>query len=99
MRQRACALDLVRQPMSDPIIRKGEHVTCTNGYVICEVLEDIHLGDMNWGAKMGEWTQLHPMAMRYPPSCAQCGGAWFRDGQMHIEDGTWRPGPPKGRID
>ena len=75
-----------------PILKKGDFITCTNGHVIGEVLEDIGLGTMNWGAMIGKWRQEdHPMigSMRIP-KCALCGAEFMGEaGGLHISG--WRP--------
>ncbi len=74
-----------------PILRKGDHITCTNGHVIGEVLEDIGLGTMNWGAMIGKWRQEdHPIPGSMKTSkCAICGAEFMREaGGLHISG--WR---------
>ena len=82
----------------DPVVRKGEKVTCTNGHVICEAIEDVWPHSMNWGALFGNWTQPEIMTGSMTvPHCDQCGAEFIKPKtwQMHFEDGTWRPEPPK----
>ena len=41
------------------IVHKGEKITCTNGHVIGECLEDLSLGSHTgtWGDCFGNWQQ------------------------------------------
>lgn len=83
-----------------PLISKGEKITCTNGHVIGEALDDVNAGDLNWGAKFGNWTQdAHPEIARIEiPPCKTCGakyiklspGPYMGVWKIHFEDGTWR---------
>jgi hypothetical protein len=84
--------------MSDPIWRKGDLITCENGHVIGEALEDVFLHQHvnSWGDCFGNWRQDHHpvVGSMDKPVCAVC-GANFLDPQegswrMHAGDG-WRP--------
>lgn len=67
--------------MSDPVYRKGDIIVCFHGHVVGEVLEDVHLGDMPWADKFGNWAQDH-MPPKFgtleKPVCAICGGPVFK---------------------
>lgn len=88
--------------MSDPVIRKGEKVTCTNGHVICEALDDVHWGDVNWGEKFGNWRQedIPSAGSMHKPPCMICGADFIaaNSWDMHFQDGKWKPRPPPGFI-
>lgn len=59
------------------MITKGEHLTCTNGHIIADVLCDLRIGDMpnTWGQAFGNWRQTETpvVGSRYVPTCAVCG--------------------------
>lgn len=82
-----------------PLIYKGDKITCTNGHVIGEALEDVNEGDLNWGAKFGNWTQEdHPtLGDIRKPQCATCGAPFIseRGWCIHFESG-WKPKEWKG---
>lgn len=46
-----------------PLFSKGDVVVCTNGHVICELVKDLNIGDMNWGTAFGNWTQPDPIGL------------------------------------
>ena len=75
-----------------PILKKGDLITCTNGHVIGEVLEDIGAGTMAWGQYIGKWRQDdHPVpGSSHVPTCATCGARFIGDDwSLHISG--WRP--------
>ena len=79
--------------LGSAMIKKGDHVTCTNGHIIADVLEDIGLGTVAWGQYIGNWRQEdHPRIGEMNPStkCATC-GAVFMDDAWRLHISGWRP--------
>lgn len=52
---------------------KGSVVRCPNGHLICEAMEDIAWGDLNWGLKFGNWRCEPPQLGGEWPRCHVCG--------------------------
>jgi hypothetical protein len=82
--------------MSELVWKKGDLITCENGHVIGEALEDVfmygHVG--TWGACFGNWRQAeHPLVGSMDkPACVVCGANFIDPDswRMHSEAG-WRP--------
>jgi hypothetical protein len=74
---------------SDPsTVFAGEQVVCQdNGHLICEIIEDIHYGDLNWTRKLGKWQMPKPI-QGSRPVCHVCGGLWW-DGTLYIKGRGW----------
>jgi hypothetical protein len=68
--------------------RKGELVTCEAGHIICEVMEDIALGQLNWHEHLGAWRLEHPPALGSQMICP-CGERWGSEDSLHIKDRGW----------
>jgi hypothetical protein len=76
--------------------RKGEHITCINGHVICEIAHDIQKGDARNGDDFTNWQQPQPDKEKSVAEirCTQCRGVWIRGSstggyQFHFSTG-WR---------
>ncbi len=75
------------------VAKKGEKVTCTNGHVICEVVDDLYVGRTLWGDCFGAWRQPPPVpGTTDKPPCIICGAPFIASDSwaFHYEDGTWR---------
>ena len=77
---------------------KGDEVTCENGHVICEVAENIKLGDMHKTSHFTRWRQSKPQPYDTEDKvkCGVCGAKYWHgfEGQhFHFSDG-WRMRPP-----
>ena len=77
------------------IVHKGEKITCTNGHVIGECLEDLSLGSHTgtWGDCFGNWQQddVPKVGSMHISKCAICGADFMSPEGFHYEDGTWKP--------
>lgn len=79
------------------LLKAGDKITCTNGHVIGEVLQDIDIGTMAWGQHIGNWRQKdHPvMGAMHQPVCETCGARFVGkdddswNWSLHISG--WRP--------
>lgn len=75
--------------MTKPSAKAGEQITCTNGHVVCEVIEDIFAGDVDYARKLGNWRQPIPF-IGSQPVCAVCGAKFYTGAIVfHFADG-WR---------
>ena len=80
-------------------LKKGEHVTCTNGHVICDLLCDLSFGGMpdTWADAFGNWRQddRPKLGSMHQPKCAICGApflsAWDWGWSHHMEIDGWQP--------
>lgn len=82
--------------MSEPLVAKGDRITCTNGHVIGEAIEPVRLGDVGWYSKFS-WTENAPSQVTpiVEARCLLCGASFVAPRgptvwQMHFDDGTWR---------
>lgn len=77
------------------LVYKGDRVTCTNGHVIGDVLEN-----MNWGDKPNAWSDAFawrqadmppkPGSM-VKPKCATCGAPFISEMGWAFHISGWRP--------
>ena len=76
-----------------PILKKGDFITCTNGHVIGEVLEDVGFGTVAWGNYIGKWRQDDvPIAgAMHKPKCAICGAPFIAEDSWDLHISGWRP--------
>lgn len=85
--------------MTEPIARKGEQITCTNGHVICEIVEDLYAWKpIPWGFAIGNWREGQerpaPGSM-HKPKCSLCGADFIRPDSwdFHFARNGWRTTP------
>ena len=78
-------------PAAQPGPRKGEFVTCTDGHMICEVMEDIDRGSFRWAEKLGAWRISDPPVIGQPDPRCPCGALWVRSGlgSLHVKGRGW----------
>lgn len=72
--------------------RKGEWFVCPNGHRVAQALEDINEGEMNWGAKVGNWQMPEP-AVGALTSCERCGAQFVCPvgfGAILVTETYWR---------
>jgi len=68
--------------------KKGDILMCRNGHEICELIEDLNVGDMNWASKFGKWRQPEPTVGGPAPLCAVCGVNVFDMGSIILSPGS-----------
>lgn len=67
--------------MSKLVAPKGSLVLCKNGHVLCELADDLYLGDMNYSAKFVKWRKMKsPSIGQLEVRCPDC------DVLVHVED-------------
>ncbi len=72
---------------------KGDKITCANGHLIGEVLEDLRAGAKTgtWGECFGNWTQddVPKVGSMHKPVCAICGAPFIAEDSwaFHYENG------------
>jgi hypothetical protein len=54
-------------------VKKGEVFSCENGHEMCEALDDIPIGELNWHQKIGKWRQHEIRQGELWPMCDICG--------------------------
>lgn len=70
--------------MTEPHLKKGEIITCENGHEVCEIIQDVYLGQMNWHLCLGKWRQSEPKPGARLPDCEICRGTVFSDWGMYV---------------
>lgn len=40
------------------VIPRNAHLTCRSGHLMCVAVEDVRVGDSEWGAKFGGWERF-----------------------------------------
>lgn len=69
-------------------MKVGTFITCENGHVVAEVLEDIYPGDMNYTRKVGNWRIFEePDPGDRDPRCGCNARFWSVDHGYHTEAG------------
>lgn len=66
-------------------VKAGQPYYCANGHFMCEALDDIEVGETNWGHKIGNFREgiSAPKTGGGFPICPECGSTvilWQRDG-------------------
>jgi hypothetical protein len=74
--------------------KKGEHITCENGHVVCEMAKTVLYGSHQKAAQITNWRQKEPRVGDMVPVCEKCGAEFYRNPQdkgisMHFKEG-WR---------
>lgn len=78
--------------MRQPIFKKDDLITCTNGHIVGRVVRDVGLGDLDWGAAF-DWQQEDapvPGSM-YAPKCEKCGAPFIESPSWRVHIAGWRP--------
>lgn len=56
-----------------PVHKRGDTIKCHNGHDLCDVAEDVYLGDMDWARKFVNWRCDAPVVGGPRPTCRLCG--------------------------
>ncbi len=59
--------------------KKGEHIICENGHVICEIAKTVLTGNYQKGGELTNWRQKEPRIGDSVPLCEKCGAEFYRN--------------------
>jgi len=65
------------------MLKAGEFITCTNGHLVCEVVEDIAPATRNWATHLGRFRGREPVIGGPKPFC-ECGAEWVCAQVFHV---------------